>query len=133
MKLHRPDVCYDTGGFRVFDAEDVRLEVASGVTIGARRFHATRDDRDEHVLYWTRIGNAFPTNLDSQRLFMLKEGLRGLIPDGVLVRASTLGGTDVTAQQTLSLFARELVESSSPIGRALLVGQLNGSTMTQKA
>jgi len=74
----------------------------------------------ESVLYWTRIAGFFPRDLTAQRLVMLRLGLEGLIPDGVLVRISALGAGEV--EPALTRFAADLVRQSDTAGRALLVG-----------
>jgi EpsI family protein len=133
MKLHRPDVCYDSSGFRVVDPHNKNLQITKDVAIRTKRFRATRGTRDEQVLYWTRMGDAFPTDFGGQQLSIFGEGLRGLIPDGILVRISTLGPPNAATELALETFARELVTGSSPKGRLLLVGQINASTIARKA
>jgi hypothetical protein len=87
-----------------------------------------REDRVESVLYWTRIAGFFPRTLTAQRLAMLKLGLEGVIPDGVLVRISALGDSQVTP--TLAQFADDLVRQSGAQARALLLGPQDSRSLT---
>lgn len=123
LQLHRPEVCYPAGGYRL---TPTRLEsIASGLggTIAANTFSADGISRTEQVLYWTRIGNRFPTSWLDQRIAVLRSNLEGIIPDGVLVRISTLAPDMASAQSDLTSFAAQLVKDMSPAGRRLLLTQ----------
>ncbi len=122
MKVHRPEVCYASAGFSIQNPRPVDIPLGSGAPIAATTFLAVRGDRDEQVLYWTRISNAFPRDLTGQRLVMLERGVTGIIPDGVLVRCSTLTSDTRTGELAMANFARALVASADPLGRALLIG-----------
>jgi EpsI family protein len=122
MKVHRPEICYASSGFAIRDDRAVDVPLAGSSPIAARTFLASREDRKEQVLYWTRISNAFPRDLGSQRLVMLELGARGIIPDGVLVRCSTFGDDAVTGQKSLLAFVDALVAGANSAGRDLLIG-----------
>jgi EpsI family protein len=123
MKVHRPEVCYTSAGFKIVNRQILPIALQDGRSIPASTFLGERQDRKEHVLYWTRISNAFPGNLFDQRVVMFEQGLSGVIPDGVLVRLSTLCPDWALAQSALQAFAGDLVRSSSPLGRALFIGR----------
>ncbi len=128
MQVHRPDVCYASNGFAIRGLHSLDLTVAPGKTIPAQAFVGVRDDRVENVLYWTRIAAFFPRTLMAQRLVMLKLGLAGLIPDGVLVRISALGGGEVAP--ALIQFAKDLVRQPGAQGRTLLLGPQDSRSLT---
>jgi len=128
MRVHRPEICYTSEGFQIRDFHRLDLTVAHGQTIPAQTFVGVRDDRVESVLYWTRIAGFFPRDLMAQRLIMLRLGLEGLIPDGVLVRISALGAGE--AAPAMMQFARELVRQSGAEGRALLLGPQDSRSLT---
>jgi EpsI family protein len=131
MRVHRPEVCYSSAGFQIRGLHSLDLAISpshtispsqpgAAHTIAAQTFVGVRDDRVESVLYWTRIGGFFPRNLMAQRLIMLRLGLAGLIPDGVLVRISALGAGEVAP--VLAQFATQWVRQAGPAGQALLLG-----------
>jgi EpsI family protein len=122
MKVHRPEICYASSGFAISDDRALDLPLVGRGPIAARSFLALREDRSEQVLYWTRISNTFPRDLASQRLVMLELGLRGIIPDGVLVRCSTLGAGVAKGQKGLLAFVDALIANTGAAGRGLLVG-----------
>jgi EpsI family protein len=128
MRVHRPEVCYASSGFQIRGLHSLGLDVAAGHTITAQTFVGVRDDRVESVLYWTRIGKFFPASVMSQRLVMLRLGLQGLIPDGVLVRISALGGPETAP--ALMRFSEELLRGSQAAERVLLLGPQLSRSLT---
>jgi EpsI family protein len=128
MRVHRPDVCYASAGFQIRGLHSLDLGVAPATTIPAETFVGVRADRVESVLYWTRIAGFFPRTLTAQRLVMLRLGLMGLIPDGVLVRISAVGAGE--AAPALKTFASDLVRQSGAEGRALLLGPQDSRSLT---
>jgi EpsI family protein len=121
MKVHRPEVCYASAGFAIKDFDHVAVPLGHNGSIPASAFLAKREDRDEQVLYWTRISNRFPTSLTAQRVIVLERGLSGVIPDGVLVRFSTLGAAP-NGRAAVIRFAQALVDTANRAEASLLVG-----------
>jgi EpsI family protein len=124
LQLHRPEICYPAGGFRLSETELDQLEIAAGKSLPIRHFSAESGSRNEQVLYWTRIGKEHPTSWFDQRMAVVRSNLRAEIPDGILVRVSTIAPNYQEARASLEGFARALVASGTPQLRALLVGQL---------
>jgi EpsI family protein len=121
LQLHRPETCYPGQGFRLSDFSEPALALGGG-RIQARRFTATRDQRVERLIYWTRIANSFPRNTAGEYAAILGSVVSGMVPDGVLVRLSTLTPDIAQADAALDRFAAELVRSVSPLGRRVLLG-----------
>ena len=105
LQIHRPEICYPASGFRLTDTVEDMMPVGNGRSIPVRRFTAASDTREEQVLYWTRIGQALPVSWAEQRLAVVRSNLRGYVPDGLLVRLSTISGDVKSAQDTLQRFA----------------------------
>lgn len=118
LQVHRPETCYPAGGYRLSATEPVAVTD----TIHANAFAANGISRIEQVLYWTRVGQTFPRGWLDQRMAVLRANLDGLIPDGVLVRMSTLQGSLAEALPELRAFATQLVQAASPAGRQILIG-----------
>ncbi len=120
LQLHRPESCYPPAGFTLSPSRTLILPGApaiDAVTLTARRI-----DRDDRLLYWTRIGAVFPSSLWAQRWVTLSALLGGHAPDGVLVRLST-GADDPAALSNLVRFNAWLLASVDPAARALLLGR----------
>ncbi len=122
LQVHRPEICYPAGGYNLTETRPIAIENGLGGNTPANIFTATGRDRTEHVLYWTRIGDQFPLTWSQQRLAVVRANLGGVIPDGVLVRASMIAPTMDEALPHLSKFAAQLNQNMNDQGRALLSG-----------
>lgn len=123
LQVHRPEVCYPAGGYRISPTQMTEVPNGVGGLIDANSFSADGISRTEQILYWTRIGNHFPTSWLDQRIAVVRANLDGMIPDGALVRISTLAPDMAAAHADLAAFAAELVEASPPMARRLMIGQ----------
>lgn len=130
LQLHRPETCYPGQGFGLADSRAVDLAFgASTSPVHARAFTARRDDRIERLLYWTRIAAAFPRNTAEEYGAILASVMAGIVPDGILVRVSTLGDDTAGSDRALIRFATAMVAAGSPAARALLVGNAAGPAL----
>ncbi|WP_375391712.1 exosortase-associated protein EpsI, V-type [uncultured Sphingomonas sp.] len=120
MQVHRPEVCYPAGGYKLTSTRPVEIPNGLGGTIPANSFSADGISRTEQVLYWTRVGSYFPVSWTRQRLAVMQANIDGVIPDGVLVRISTLAPDMASALPDLTAFAAALVRAAPPVGRRLL-------------
>lgn len=123
LQVHRPEFCYPAGGYRLSPTVVESVPNGVGGIIPANTFSADGVSRTEQIMYWTRIGNRFPSSWLDQRIAVVRANLDGLIPDGMLVRISTLAPDMATAQADMTSFAAELVKSASPAARRLILGQ----------
>lgn len=92
IKIHKPEFCYRAQGYSVSHIQRVKLPIHSpktGEEVTAVRLNTQdRNGMTEVVSYWIRIGEVYsPGGLDT-RIHILKQGLLGKIPDGILVRVS---------------------------------------------
>lgn len=92
IKIHRPELCYPAQGFQVKSLESttyhgVRSQTTSQPLIG-KRMVTHGGDFDEIVSYWIRIGDTYSDSALKTRLTILREGLKGRMTDGILVRVS---------------------------------------------
>jgi EpsI family protein len=122
MQLHRPEACYPAAGFVLGAAKSVMLDLP-GQQLPARLLEATSPTRSEQILYWTRIGGQFPGSPSAQRWAVVRDNLRGQVPDGALVRLSTIGLELNAAVPVLTDFVRGMTAAAPPLGRLLLVGK----------
>ncbi len=121
-QLHRPEACYPAAGFVLSKPRDILVEATAGRAIPARLVEATSTSRTEQILYWTRVGDDFPRSPAQQRWAVVRDNLRGEVPDGILVRVSTIGEQLPNALSVLTGFVQALT-SAAASARALLVGQ----------
>ncbi len=123
LKAHFPEVCYNAAGFRV------SAKITAGVTYqdGAAplilsRLTAVKERRFEPVSYWMRVGNDVATGVFDRQMARLKYGLRGLIPDGALIRVSTVGLAEDVSYRLQDQFIRDLITAVPPENRKFFVG-----------
>jgi EpsI family protein len=120
LQVHRPEVCYPVGGFRLTETERTSVQ-ALGRQVPANFFTATASDRTEQVVYFTRLGSAYPRSWAEQRLTVVEENLAGRIPDGIMLRASLVGTDRKAATEVLGRFIGEFAASAAPPLQRLLV------------
>ena len=125
LMIHRPESCYPGAGFTITATRPVTLALAPGLDVGAQFLSTQRDTRVEQVLYWTRLGNAFPRTWHDERWSLAMQSLAGKIPDGALVRMSVIDSDAEAALINLKTFAQTLYASSGRDGKALLGGPGN--------
>lgn len=125
LQIHRPEICYPAGGYTLTETRAVDVALGAGGVLPAHAFIAKSRQRDEAVLYWTRVGETFPQRWVEQRLSVASANLKGVIPDGLLVRISTLGDDFATQFPVMRGFIADLAEASSPRLAQLLFDGLN--------
>jgi EpsI family protein len=122
MQLHRPETCYPGQGFTLTDPQARELHFAGDNIINARSFTATLDQRIERLIYWTRIGERFPRNSAQEYMAIFASVVRRTVPDGVLVRVSSIGQDTKRSDKAVDAFAHDLVRYSGSDARRLLLG-----------
>lgn len=126
VKIHRPELCYVAQGFSVENRGVTSFPLLDprGVPIQGKRLFGSSLGRKEAISYWIRIGSVYSQGAFQSRMHILSEGLKGHVPDGVLVRVSQIlnDNEDVKSRYELQeQFAAELVEALPESGRSLLI------------
>lgn len=125
IKIHRPELCYYAQGFDVRSLGLRSLELASAVRVGAPALFTQNRARTEIVTYWIRLGDHVATSPWDIRARIFKDGLSGRVPDGLLVRASSLAASAADADRELDLhetFLRDLYAAVPEQTRRFLAG-----------
>lgn len=120
LQIHRPEVCYPAGGFILSPVDPIDIPLPSGPALPAQIFSATGEQRNEVVTYWTRVGDKFPRQWRDQRIAVAQDNLRGFIPDGALVRLSTIANDIASVTPMLEGFVADFFRASPPRLRNLL-------------
>ena len=120
LQVHRPEICYPVGGYRLTETERISVP-ALGRQVPSNIFTATSPDRTEQVVYFTRLGSAYPRSWAEQRLAVVEENLAGRIPDGIMLRASVLGTDRDAAFEALRTFIGAFAAGAAPSLQRLLV------------
>jgi len=122
LQLHRPEVCYPALGFQIESKRAAPLTLPGGGVLPVVQVVAVAGERRENIVYWTRLGEDLPTDAGKQRGLLLRDAMKGFIPDGVLVRASLIHPDAVAAFKVLDTFVPALLAAVVPSGRPALIG-----------
>lgn len=122
LQLHLPEVCYVAQGFDM--VKDRRDELATGFgKVPVKRLVARQNARNEPITYWITIGDkAVKSGLD-QKMQRFMYGLSGRIPDGMLVRVSTIEADEANAWKVQDRFVNQLLGAVDPRARVRLMGE----------
>jgi EpsI family protein len=105
--VHRPEFCYSAQGFvvRAVGESRVRLQTHE---IDVRRLIGSLGNRFEPITYWITLNDQAALPGVERKLRQIALGLQGDIPDGMLVRVSTIGLDAVAAFALHDSFVNEL-------------------------
>ena len=124
VKLHLPEICYPAQGYKVVGLAPAALAVGhGGAVVPGKHMLARGNGRTEAVTYWTRVGDGYPNAGLAMRTKIFRDGLRGQVSDGVLVRASIAVRDPAEAPAAYAAqerFLRDLVGAVRPGARALV-------------
>lgn len=126
LATHVPEVCYPSQGFRLSHLHNVRLITPFG-KIPARRLVASRWARIEPITYWSVVGTHALVGGWPWRVMQVRYGLRGLIPDDMLVRVSSINSDYPSAYALQAKFVRDLLMALSTKTRSRLIGSQQGA------
>jgi EpsI family protein len=121
LEVHRPEVCYPAQGFTVHRNDDDRLATRLG-SIAVRRLDTSLGPRQEPLTYWTTIDNEVVRNRFEKRVAEIGAVVSGRIPDGMLVRVSSIDADRPRAWKAQDRFVNDLLESLSQSNRTRMAG-----------
>lgn len=121
-QLHYPEVCYPAQGFQVLSNHPVTLTIGQHQLAARRMETSLQQQRFEPVTYWTTIGETVVSGGVEKKLAELRYGLRGVIPDGLLFRISSIDKDSGQAFELQSKFAQDLLAQVEPKVRKRLAG-----------
>ena len=123
MNTHRPEVCYPAQG----------LAITRGTVAGSLPFHnqglpvfrlvATQGARNEPITYWLRVGDELTSFGRGHKIVALEYGVKGLIPDGILVRVSSIESNEAAAFALQERFIGDMLGAMSPAARVAVLGR----------
>jgi EpsI family protein len=123
MQVHRPEVCYAAQGFQIVHAAKDTL-TTSLANIPVKHVLAVQNARSEPITYWIKTGDELTRDGFEWRLAQLKYGLSGRIPDGMLVRISSIDTDEAGAYALHGQFADAMLRAVAGDQRERLLGRL---------
>jgi EpsI family protein len=121
---HRPDICYPAQGFDILSTGSSVWQLP-GQLLPTRNLLARLGARIEPVSYWVVVGDRIALGGTDQKLAQLAYSTRGLIPDGLLMRVSTIDSNTQRAYQVQSGFVSDLFSAMAPPARERIFGSAN--------
>jgi EpsI family protein len=123
MDDHRPEICYPAQGLAlrrdtreaVFALGDERLPL--------KRLVAGAGSRNEPISYWLVIGSSVASFGYGHRWALLKYGLTGRVPDGLLVRVSSIDDDEERSFAEQDAFLRDMLLALTPEFRRRVMGR----------
>lgn len=120
-RAHRPEVCYPAQGFQIVSQRRGDVKFADSV-VPARRLVAKLGGRVEPITYWVTVGEKITVSGTEQKLAQLRYSMRGLVPDGMLVRVSSIGTETDKLYSVQDQFLTQLRAALTPAYRARVFG-----------
>ncbi|MBX3616245.1 exosortase-associated protein EpsI, B-type [Nitrosomonas sp.] len=121
LAVHKPEVCYYAQGFEVMKIYADELLTQYG-KFPIKRLMAVKGSRNEPITYWVTIGNKAVLPGVEEKLQQLRYGLTGNVPDGMLVRVSTIDTDKEKAYQLQNIFIQDLLSTIADGERTRLIG-----------
>ncbi|AXS80107.1 exosortase-associated protein EpsI, B-type [Dechloromonas sp. HYN0024] len=120
-QVHKPEICYPAQGFILKSKRYDHVDTGFG-SISVTRVETSLGSRNEPITYWITVGDRVVGPRLDKKLVEMSYGLRGQIPDGMLVRISSIDPESPHAFQIQNQFLTEMLTSSSPQTRQRIIG-----------
>jgi len=124
LQLHKPDVCYPAQGFDLIGKQLDTLNLGDQ-EIQITRLMTRLQQRSEPLIYWTVTGDTITRGGVDKKLAEIQYSLRNRIPDGLLIRISSIDPNLQRAYRIQDQFAAALVDSMPPVVRIRFTGTGN--------
>ncbi|MDO9599621.1 MAG: EpsI family protein [Azoarcus sp.] len=121
LQAHKPDFCYPAQGFSVTSTRKGSLQTPYG-DIPVVRMETNAGSRFEPLTYWTTVGGVAISGGLQRKLVEIEYGIKGVIPDGVIFRLSSIGQDSEQAFEAQRMFVAALLSVLHPADRARLAG-----------
>jgi EpsI family protein len=125
FKIHRPELCYYGQGYEVTSIGTRAVTLAPSKRVTSQALMTRNRSRLEPVTYWIRIGDQISQSAWQTRWTIFTAALSGRVPDGILVRVSSLIEADSQSEQALEvqrLFLQALYSALTPQAKRVITG-----------
>jgi len=123
LALHKPETCYGAQGFEIsqFSRDDF---ISEAWRFPVTHLLAVRGQRSEPITYWTTVGDKVVRNGVEQKLQKLRYAMTGKIPDGILVRVSTIDPDPAHSYRIQNTFIQSMLASMTRTDRDRIIGKI---------
>lgn len=119
--VHYPEVCYPAQGLQILSRRTGKVAL-SGRELPVKQLVAERQHVAEPITYWVVVGTEVVADGTAQKLAQIRYGMKGVIPDGMIVRVSSLGADPEAEYELQRRFLEAMVESLSAEMRPRFAG-----------
>lgn len=120
-RAHRPEVCYPAQGFQIVANSEGTIRTAQH-PVRVRHLVAKAGGRNEPISYWVVVGDRITLSGTEQKLAQLSYSLRGVVPDGMLVRVSSISANADEAYRLQEAFVAAMSSAIPAQYRAQIIG-----------
>ncbi|GGY15654.1 exosortase-associated protein EpsI, B-type [Paludibacterium paludis] len=120
-QVHRPEFCYVGQGFTISAPSDSRFNLPDR-SVSLRNMVARQGPRNEPISYWVTVGETSTLPGLGRKLAQLEYGLTGKVPDGMLVRVSSIDEDNGHAIQVQKQFITDMYQAIAPVYRNRVFG-----------
>ena len=121
-RAHRPEVCYPAQGFQMQASQNTQLNLGAH-QLPVRQLVAKLGGRSEPITYWITVGERITITGTEQKLAQLSYSTRGVIPDGMLVRVSSIDADVAGAYSRHQSFIGALVKAVPEAQQSQVIGR----------
>ena len=121
-RAHRPEVCYPAQGFQMMSSQTTQLNLGTH-QLPVRQLVAKLGGRSEPITYWITVGERITITGTEQKLAQLSYSTRGVIPDGMLVRVSSIDADVAGAYSRHQSFIGALVKAVPEAQQSQVIGR----------
>lgn len=114
-RAHRPEVCYPAQGFQITASRDGVVRLGEH-DLRVRQLQSRLGGRLEPISYWITVGERTTLSGTEQKLAQLAYTVRGVVPDGMLVRVSSI---DADAQRAYRVHESFIVDLAGKLDAAV--------------
>jgi EpsI family protein len=123
-RAHLPEVCYPAQGFQITANKAGQIRLLDR-PVAVRYLMSRYGARNEPITYWLVVGDQVTVSRTDQKLAQFRLGLKGYIPDGMLVRVSSIDNNPAQGYQQQEAFLRDLAQAVPESGRNRVFGAVN--------
>lgn len=121
LQVHKPEVCYAAQGFEILYSAKTTISLGS-TAVPVMHIVARRDQRIEMITYWIRSGDYVVRGWFEQNKARILASLNGQVPDGLLVRVSTIADGREEAFRIHAQYLSDMLAAVAPANRHVLLG-----------
>lgn len=121
VQVHLPEGCYRGQGFAISKKTESVMQTLFG-NIPVAQLVATREAREEPITYWVLVGGQIARDNWEMKKAKLKFALKGEVPDGILIRVSSITSDPKRGYELQREFSEAMLAALPANYRSRLIG-----------